>query len=207
MKMPSRIRGSRNRACMVTNNPSSARPLSPAVSVEAEVHPASGARTTANTTAASPAVTVAALVRSREPRRVTPAGITERVTATTTAARGTLMKNTQGHEAYWVRTPPRKTPAVPPAGAAAPYSANALVSSFGEDPKVMNSSVRAAGAISADPAPWTARPASSTGTLPANPAISEPTARTTQPRVKMRRAPNRSESRPPRSSRPPNATT
>ena len=91
------------------------------------------------------------------------------------------MKNTHGQEAYSVRTPPRKTPAVPPAGAAAPYSASALVSSFGEEPKVMNSSVSAAGAMSADPAPWTARPASSTRTLPANPAISEPAARTTQP--------------------------
>ena len=35
----------------------------------------------------------------------------------------------------------------------------------------MNRSVSAAGAISADPAPWTARPASSTGTLPANPEV------------------------------------
>src|SRR4029079_7060798 len=151
-------------------------------SVDAEVHPACGARTTANTTTASPAVTVAALMRSSEPRRVSPEGRTERVTANTTAARGTLMKNTQGHEAYSVRTPPRKTPAVPPAGAAAPYRANALVSSFGEEPKVMNSSVSAAGAMRADPPPWTARPASSTGTLPANPAIREPAARTTQPR-------------------------
>ena len=49
-----------------------------------------------------------------------PAGITERVSAMTMTARGTLMKNTHGQEAYSVRTPPRKTPAVPPAGAAAP---------------------------------------------------------------------------------------
>jgi thioredoxin reductase (NADPH) len=83
----------------------------------------------------------------------------------------------------------------------------ALVSSVGEEPKVRNSSVSAAGAMSAEPAPWMARPASSTGTLPANPAIREPAARTTQPRLKMRRAPNRSESRPPSSSRRPIATT
>jgi len=31
-----------------------------------------------------------------------------------------LMKNTHGHEAHSVMTPPRNTPAVPPAGAAAP---------------------------------------------------------------------------------------
>ena len=121
VKMPSRTSGSRSRACMATNSPEQRqadrvrRPAS-----TAEVQPTCGARTTANTTAASPAVTVTALVRSREPRRVTPAGSTERVTASTTTARGTLMKNTHGQDAYWVRTPPRKTPAVPPAGAAAP---------------------------------------------------------------------------------------
>src|SRR3954449_5770416 len=79
LKIPSRTSGSRSRACMATKSASSARPPSPAASVDAEVQPASGARTTANTTAASPAVTVAALGRSRLPRRVTPAGSTERV--------------------------------------------------------------------------------------------------------------------------------
>ena len=49
-----------------------------------------------------------------------PAGITDGVSRTTAAASGTLMKNTHGQDAYWVRTPPRNTPAVPPAGAAAP---------------------------------------------------------------------------------------
>jgi len=32
---------------------------------------------------------------------------------------GMLMKKTQGQDRYWVISPPRKTPAVPPAGAAA----------------------------------------------------------------------------------------
>ena len=67
-------------------------------------------------------------------------------------------------------TPPRNTPAVPPAGAAAPYRASAFGSSFGLAPKSMNSNVRAEGAISAAPAPWTARPVSSVATLPASPA-------------------------------------
>ena len=71
----------------------------------------------------------------------------------------------------------------------------------------MNSNVSAAGAISAEPAPWMARPASSTADVAGEPGDQGPAARTTQPRLKMRRAPNRSESRPPRSSRPPKATT
>ena len=55
--------------------------------------------------------------------------------------------------------------------------------------------------------PWIARPTSSAPTSPANPATSEPAARTAQPLRKIRRAPKRSDKRPPRSSSPPNATT
>jgi hypothetical protein len=55
-----------------------------------------------------------------EPRRVAPAGMAMGVRTTTATASGTLMKNTQGQLAYSVSTPPRNTPAVPPAGAAAP---------------------------------------------------------------------------------------
>ena len=120
LKMPSRISGCRSRAWSPTNSAQQGQAAEPATRVEAEVQPASGARTTAKTTAARPAVTVTAPARSSEPRRVTPCGITEGVSSRTTTASGTLMKNTHGQEAYSVRTPPRKTPAVPPAGAAAP---------------------------------------------------------------------------------------
>ena len=92
----------------------------PANSVVPDVQPSCGARTTAKTTAARPAVTVTAPATSSEPRWVTPAGITDGVRSSTATASGMLMKNTHGQEAYSVRTPPRKTPAVPPAGAAAP---------------------------------------------------------------------------------------
>ena len=88
--------------------------------MDAEIQPACGARTTAKTMDPSPRVTVVAPATSTEPRRAAPAGITDGVSATTATASGTLMKNTQGQDANWVRTPPRKTPAVPPAGAAAP---------------------------------------------------------------------------------------
>src|SRR3954466_9708357 len=68
-------------------------------------------------------------------------------------------------------------------------------------------SVSAAGAISAAPAPWTALPVSSAGTLVAEPAMTDPTKSVAQPAANTRRAPSRSDRRPPSSSRPPNATT
>ena len=118
--MPSRTSGSVALAWRATNTPTSTSPTSPATRVDAEVQPTSGARTTAKTMDASPTVTVVAPARSTVPRRAAPAGITDGVNRTTAAASGTLMKNTHGQDAYSVRTPPRNTPAVPPAGAAAP---------------------------------------------------------------------------------------
>jgi hypothetical protein len=82
-----------------------------------------------------------------------------------------------------------------------------LVSSFGFEPKSIISSVRADGAISAAPAPWTARAMISTVVESARPAASDPAARMAQPSAKIRLAPSRSESRPPSSRRPPKATT
>ncbi len=75
------------------------------------------------------------------------------------------MMNTHGQLAHSVNTPPRNTPAVPPAGAAAPYRARALPSSFGLWPNSIMSKVIDAGAISAPPTPCTARPATSTHAL------------------------------------------
>ena len=66
-------------------------------------------------------MTVSAPARSTEPRRAAPAGITDGCQSQDDAAAiGMLMKNTHGQDAYSVSTPPRNTPAVPPAGAAAP---------------------------------------------------------------------------------------
>ena len=58
----------------------------------------------------------------------------------------------------------------------APWSAP-----WGSEPKSIISRVSADGAISAAPAPWTARPAISTPVESARPAASEPAARTAQP--------------------------
>jgi hypothetical protein len=73
-----------------------------------------------NTMSARPAVAVAAPTRSIEPRRAATEGITPGTSASTTRAIGMLMKKTHGHEIHSVITPPRNTPAVPPAGEAAP---------------------------------------------------------------------------------------
>src|SRR5690348_14917426 len=118
--MPSRTSGVSALAWTATNTPTRASPTTAAASVAGEVQPACGARTTAKTRQASPRVTVRAPATSTEPRRADPAGNALGVSATTSAARGTLTKNTHGQDANWVRTPPRNTPAVPPAGAAAP---------------------------------------------------------------------------------------
>src|SRR5215217_6353475 len=65
----------------------------------------------------------------------------------------------------------------------------------------------AAGAMSAEPAPWRARPARSTESEDARPVISEAPPRMAKPAMKTRRAPYRSASRPPSRRRPPNAMT
>src|SRR5215204_1511194 len=85
--------------------------------------------------------------------------------------------------------------------------AKAFISSFGLEPKSIISSVSADGAISAAPTPCAARAAISTPVESARPAPSDPATRTSQPAEKTRFAPNRSDSRPPSSSRPPSATT
>jgi hypothetical protein len=81
------------------------------------------------------------------------------------------------------------------------------MSSLGFDPKSIISSVSADGAISAAPAPCTARDAISRVVDSARPAPSDPAASVTQPATNMRLAPKRSDSLPPRRSRPPSATT
>src|SRR5690606_9532268 len=74
---------------------------------------------------------------------------------------GILIKNTQFHDSHCVITPPRKTPADPPAAAAAPQKPNAFPSSAGFLNTVINI-VNAAGAINAEPSPCNARATLST---------------------------------------------
>jgi choline dehydrogenase-like flavoprotein len=60
------------------------------------------------------------LERRPDPRRAGADGISAGVRASASAATGMLTKKTHDHDAHSVMTPPRNTPAVPPAGAAAP---------------------------------------------------------------------------------------
>src|SRR5215207_8357064 len=79
--------------------------------------------------------------------------------------------------------------------------AKAFMSSFGLEPKSIISSVSADGAISAAPAPCAARAAISTPVVSARPAARDAPARIAQPAANTRRAPSRSERRPPSSSK------
>ena len=84
------------------------------------VQPTSGARTMPNTASESAAVTENAPARSSVPGRRPMAGRTRRLAMSTRMPTGMLMKKTQRQSSAEVSRPPRKTPAVPPAGAAAP---------------------------------------------------------------------------------------
>ncbi|WP_371539888.1 MULTISPECIES: hypothetical protein [unclassified Streptomyces] len=89
--MASRISGSRRRDWMTTNAAIRAIPASRTSQVLGEPQPAPGARTTAKTAMASPAVTVTAPARSMEPRRAGTDGMTPGVMARTAIAMGMLM--------------------------------------------------------------------------------------------------------------------
>ena len=73
-----------------------------------------------NTARDSAAVTEKAPARSSVPGRRPIDGRTERLAMSTRMPTGMLTKKTQRQSIAEVSSPPRKTPAVPPAGAAAP---------------------------------------------------------------------------------------
>src|SRR5256885_15568934 len=106
------------------------------------------------------AVIVAAPAKSIRPRRPPVFGSSEGISVSTRSPIGTLIRNVQRQLIHWVITPPRKTPAVPPAGADAPQKPIALPSSFGslERPKTTG---HPAGAGSAAAPPPKARAARS----------------------------------------------
>src|SRR5918998_5070305 len=85
---------------------------------------------------------------------------------------GTLMRNTHDQSTYAVIMPPKKTPAVPPAGAAAPQKPIALFLSDGMEKRFITIE-RADGAMSAAPIPWRALAAIRMVPLGASPARTE----------------------------------
>jgi hypothetical protein len=115
-----RISGTRRLLWIATKIPSNTTAPARTEIVTAEPQPSSGARTIANTAAARPAVTVTAPAMSIAPRWPCAPGMRAGVAPRATRAIGTLTKKTHSQLSTSVSTPPRNTPAVPPAGAAAP---------------------------------------------------------------------------------------
>src|SRR5919106_948714 len=120
---------------------------------------------------------------------------------------GILIRKTHDQSTHAVIIPPRKTLAVPPAGAEAPHIPIALFISDLLLPNRLITNESAEGAISAAPIPWRALAAISTIPDDAKPAIIDPTVRVTKPIMKIFLCPKISDNLPPRSSRAPKTIT
>src|SRR4051794_41936280 len=92
------------------------------------------------------AVIVAAPAKSIRPRRPAVFGRRDGMSASTSRPIGTLIRNVQRQLIHCVITPPRKTPAVPPAGAGAPPKPLALPGSFGSPERAKKKGHRGGGA-------------------------------------------------------------
>ncbi len=124
--------------------------------------------------------------------------------ASATPAKMTFTYITQRHDAHSVSMPPSRSPTAAPA----PDNALKMPKAFGLSAgsvKVTLSSESAAGASSAANSPWATRAATSISKLPAAPPTTDAAAKPIRPVMKVVRRPNRSPSRPPSSSRLPNA--
>jgi hypothetical protein len=115
---------------------------------------------------------------------------------------GTLTKKIQGHEKYWVSTPPRMRPTAEPPIAIAAQTASARARSLPSS-NVVEMIDSAAGEISAAPRPWSAREPTSIASVDASPLSKEAPVKTRRPSRKSRLRPRRSPARPPRSRKPP----
>src|SRR2546423_4249958 len=111
----------------------------------------------------------------------------------------------QRHERYSVSTPPRISPTAPPPAATEPKTPKALPRSRGSL-KLLTRVPRADGARTAPNAPCSARAVARTTNEPAAPPIAEAMANPTRPRTNIHLRLNMSPSRPPTSSRLPNAS-
>src|SRR5712691_7657327 len=125
--------------------------------------------------------------------------------ATAIAANTRLTYRHQRHERYSVSTPPRISPTAPPPDATEPKTPKALPRSRGSL-NVLTRVPRADGARTAPNAPCTARAVTRTTKEPAAPPIAEAMANPTRPVMNTHLRLNMSPSRPPTSSRLPNAS-
>ena len=106
---------------------------------------------------------------------------------------------------YSVSTPPSSRPTEAPAPAIAPNTANALPRSLGSA-NVLVRIDNADGAMTAANAPWQARAVTSMAKLTDAPPTADATAKPARPAMNVTLRPSRSASRPPSSSRLPNAS-
>ena len=126
-----------------------------------------------------------------------------RVIASTSTPTGTLTKKIHSHPAYFVRTPPKSTPAAAPLPPMAPQMPSALLRSEPSWNVVMMIDSTAGETIAA-PTPCITRAAISTPIVLASPHASDAALKIVTPIMNIRRRPSRSAARPPSSSRPPN---
>jgi hypothetical protein len=95
------------------------------------------------------------------------------VKANTAISTGMLIRNIQVQSIHAVIIPPKKAPAVPPAGAAAPHIPMALFISSLLLPNRLMTIAKAEGAVKAAPRPWRALAAIRINPEVANPAITD----------------------------------
>src|SRR3954451_7050788 len=122
--------------------------------------------------------------------------------ATTAAAIGTLMKNTQRQLSACTITPPSSSPTAPPAPAIAPQTESARLRSL-PSAKVVRISESAAGETIAPPRPWSPRATRSVPSDREIPHSSDAAANRAMPIMNRRRRPSVSARRPPRRRKPP----
>ncbi len=136
-------------------------------------------------TAARPSVSAAAPSTSMGARSPRLSGSNRPASAAPASPTGTLTANTHSHPSTLVMTPPSTQPDAPPPAAAAVQIPSARCRSGA----VATRSASAEGAISADPAPWTARAAISAAAVGASAHASEATAKRSRPIWNTRRRP------------------
>src|SRR5919109_2987444 len=204
-KIRNGISGALVRSSQSVNTASSAAEAISRRIVRVEPQPTVGAFEIAYTRSASPPVTVTAPAASKRrcPSSARLSGTNGHVSVKTSAPTGTLTKKIHCQPRYFVRIPPKRTPAAAPEPPSAPQMPSALFRSA-PSVNVVVTIESAAGEMIAAPTPCTAREAISTPALCASPHVSDVAVKRIKPPTKIRRRPRRSAIRPPRRRKPPN---
>ena len=136
------------------------------------------------------------------PRSALLSGTRATASAKTSTPTGTLTQKIHSQPRYFVRIPPKRTPAAAPEPPSAPQIPSALFRSA-PSRKVVVTIDSAAGEMIAAPRPCTARALIKTPELLAKPQTSEAIVKSVRPTRKIRLRPSRSAIRPPSKRNPP----